>query len=73
MNDQTVGHQFDRPEEFEEILSAAEAGATSQWQRNFVAGIRKNYSEFKTNMYLSQKQRDMLLQMSEGLNKKDYK
>lgn len=56
----TVKDLFDDIDDFEDMLDTAEGNAVSEWQINFVDSIRSKYQEFRGNMFLSEKQLDVL-------------
>jgi hypothetical protein len=57
---QTVADLFDDIDEFETLLSDAEAGADSDWETDFVDDLRNRYDEHGERMYLSERQLEIL-------------
>jgi hypothetical protein len=55
-----VADLFDDIDEFETLLSDAEAGADSDWETDFVDDVRNRYDEHGERMYLSERQLEIL-------------
>ena len=56
----TVSDIFDSVTEFEDLLSEAEESAGSEWEMDFVDGLRESFAIYKEKMYLSEKQEEIL-------------
>lgn len=51
-------------EEFEELLDAAEEGARTDREEEFISDLREKWDEYGIDMYLSDKQREGLVAVS---------
>lgn len=47
---------FDEVSEFEKLLEAAEEGAVSDWEMDFVSDIQDKYKKYGRRMYVSDAQ-----------------
>lgn len=55
-------------DDFEELLASAEENASSEWETEFVSSIQERYEKYGTNMFLSDKQDEILNRIAEGGN-----
>ena len=55
-----VSNQFDKPEQFEELLTAAENADPRGDAADFVAELRAKYDRYGQSMFLSDKQKRWL-------------
>ena len=60
-----VSHQFDKPEQFEELLEAAEASDPRGEAADFVADMRAAYDGYGGSAFLSDKQKAWLERIAE--------
>ncbi|MCS7703755.1 hypothetical protein N0018_28490 [Pseudomonas aeruginosa] len=56
MPSRTIEEQFDRVEEFNSLLGAAELNAATTWEEEFTADLRANFQRYSPRMFLSESQ-----------------
>ncbi|HBO4588841.1 TPA: hypothetical protein ACRMT1_002700 [Pseudomonas aeruginosa] len=60
MPSRTIEEQFDRVEEFNSLLGAAELNAATTWEEEFTADLRANFQRYGPRMFLSESQHTTL-------------
>lgn len=60
MPSRTIEEQFDRIEEFNSLLGAAELNAATDWDEQFLADLRSNFQRYGAHTYLSDAQLEQL-------------
>lgn len=60
MPSRTIEEQFDRVEEFNILLGAAELNAATTWEEEFTADLRANFQRYGAHTYLSDAQLEQL-------------
>ncbi|AMU00818.1 TPA: hypothetical protein ACKR1B_000128 [Pseudomonas aeruginosa] len=60
MPSRTIEEQFDRVEEFNSLLGAAELNAATTWEEEFTADLRANFQRYGPRMFLSESQQTTL-------------
>ncbi|EMW1000595.1 hypothetical protein AAEK85_003689 [Pseudomonas aeruginosa] len=60
MPSRTIEEQFDRVEEFNSLLGAAELNAATTWEEEFTADLRANFQRYGPRMFLSVSQHTTL-------------
>ncbi|HHG5326042.1 hypothetical protein I5E47_19490 [Pseudomonas aeruginosa] len=60
MPSRTIEEQFDRVEEFNSLLGAAELNAATTWEEEFTADLRSNFQRYGAHTYLSDAQLEQL-------------
>lgn len=53
-------------EDFSHILELANENAITEWDMEFVASMEVKFDQFGDNMFLSQKQHDVLMRLTGG-------
>lgn len=53
-------------DDFEELLASAEENASSEWETEFVSSLQERYEQYGINMFLSDKQDEILKRIAEG-------
>ena len=48
------------PDDFEDILTAAERAARTDWEMEFVESLREKFKIYRHTMFLSEKQKEIL-------------
>ncbi|HCG1257674.1 TPA: hypothetical protein ACUT5D_000944 [Pseudomonas aeruginosa] len=60
MPSRTIEERFDRVEEFNSLLGAAELNAATTWEEEFTADLRANFQRYGPRMFLSESQQTTL-------------
>lgn len=45
---------------FEDLIDAAEDGASTDWEMEFIDGVKEKYEQYGGNMFVSDKQLEVL-------------
>lgn len=53
-------------DDFEELLASAEENASNDWETEFVSSLQERYEQYGVNMFLSDKQDEILNRIAEG-------
>lgn len=53
-------------EDFEDLLASAEANASSDWEMGFVEDLSERYERYGDDMFLSEKQAEILRRIANG-------
>ncbi len=61
-----VREAYDNLEDFKETLESAEANASGDWAMGFVADMKERYEKWGAEMFISDKQKDILERLSKG-------
>ena len=60
----TVSEFFESPDDFEDLLEAAERQASTKWESVFVADIRERYDLWKARTFLTDPQLAILRKLA---------
>ena len=60
----TVSEFFESPDDFEDLLEAAERQANTKWEIDFVADIRERYDLWKAQTFLTNPQLAILRKLT---------
>lgn len=60
---ETISEWFDNPEE---AITIAETNASSRWEMDFMSDMVERYEQWGDDMYLSEKQHDVLERLCNG-------
>ena len=58
--------KYPNDDDFEELLASAEENASSDWETEFVSSLQERYEQYGINMFLSEKQDEVLRRIAEG-------
>ena len=53
-------------EDFEDLLASAEENASSDWEMGFVEDLSERYEQYGDDMFLSEKQAEILRRIANG-------
>jgi len=61
-----VKRMYPEIESFEDLLEDADSNAGNDWEMEFVSGINEKYEQYGAEMFLSEKQREILERIGRG-------
>jgi hypothetical protein len=57
---------YDSSGDFDDLLSRAEDEATTNWEMGFTSDLRDRFDEYGDEMYLTERQREILERIAHG-------
>lgn len=61
-----ISDRYPDDDDFEEMLSSAVENASNEWETEFVSSLQERYEQYGVNMFLSEKQDEILRRLADG-------